>query len=103
MVEISWVAIPAAVGVGLTALVEILKAFGVIGEGNGGRVSLAFGIIASALLTFGTSVLDWNLEGEQVKAVFEVIGLLGSIALTFLGSFGSHKLLKAAKIFPQHR
>jgi hypothetical protein len=101
--SIEWVAIPPALGVFLSALVELLKAAGVIKDGDGGRWALGGSIVVAALLTLGVKAMGLDLDAELPAALVALAGLAGQIITTLLGSFGSHKLFKATKVFPQHR
>lgn len=95
--------VPPALGVLLAALIELAKAFGLVGVDDGGRWAMLGTLVISAALTFGVGLNVFDVDSEQFKALVEIAGLVGNIIMVFLASFGTHKLAKAAKLFPQHR
>jgi hypothetical protein len=105
-----YLAIPPALGVLISALVELAKALGWINDGDGGRLSLVLGMLANTILTLVSQLGLVDLGSVEVVAIFEILGLVGEIILIIVGvflshsaSFATHKLLKSTRVFPQHR
>jgi len=97
------IVVPATIGALIAAVLELLKALGKVGEDDGGRWALVLSGLAGTVLLFLTQFGIVDLDSPEVAGVLTIIGLVAEIIVTFTGSFLTHKLAKAAKIFSQHR
>lgn len=91
----NWVQIPAGLGVLITAILGTLKYFGVIPEGQGGKVSTIVNIVVVAVLTIAYE--GWGVQlSEDVLAIAEPLGRLLA-ALT--SSYFTHYLSKQMTVY----
>lgn len=101
--EVTFVIVPAGLGLLITAVLGLLKWLNVLPDDLAGKVALIVNVVVVAALTILVEGFGIDIEGEKFKAVFEILGMLGQILLTFLASWGMHKLSRAAKIAPTSR
>jgi hypothetical protein len=91
--------IPVGLGTFITALIGIGKYFGWVPEDTGGKVSLVLNLLAGSALYIAAGVFEVDVEGEQAKLVFEILGLVGALLLQYLGSMVSHYTSVVAKLY----
>jgi len=101
--EWTWLAVPGGIGLLLGALIEVLKAFGIVKDSFGGILAMGGSIIIAAVLTLAVEIGGLDVANEQYVALVELAGLMGQILVTFLGSFVTHKTAKTAELLPQYR
>jgi len=92
-----------AVGVGavITVVIEILKRFGVVPDGQAGRWATIANVVAFAgLVLAGVFGLDYS--GDQAKAIFDLIYRVGQAILMIISSPMLYKLFRAANVFPAY-
>jgi hypothetical protein len=96
------VALPAGVAIFITLIVGVAKYAG-LPDGKGGLLSLVLSTLTVLGLTVAIDGFGIDIESEEYKAIFDLIGFLGQAGLTFFGAFVSHKVSKDAQLGPSTR
>lgn len=96
---IEWVQIPAGLGVLIAAALGVLKYFGLIPEGMGGKVAIAVEIVVVAALTLLVDAWNVDLGGDVAQKLFAICEVLGNLVVVLMSSFTSHYLSKQIQVY----
>jgi hypothetical protein len=93
--------IPAGLGVFITLIVGLLKYFGLVKEDQGGKASLALNMVVAFIIMFAGDVLEVDTDSELANSVYQLLGAVGAIGLSFLSSYLSHYMSKNVVIYKE--
>lgn len=96
------IALPAGVAIFITLVVGIVKYAG-LPDGKGGLLALVLSTLTVLGLTVAVDGFGIDIESEEAKAIFDIIGFIGQAGLTFFGAFIAHKVSKEAQLGPSMR
>jgi len=91
------------VGIGalITVVIEILKQFGLVPDGQAGRWATLANIVAFAGLAIA-GVFGVDYSGDQAKAIYDLIYRIGQAILMIISSPVLFKVLRGANVFPAY-
>jgi uncharacterized membrane protein len=94
-----WVAVPAGLGTLVTAILGILKYFGIIKDGTGGKWAVGADIVLAAALTFVVNVFGFDMSGDLATQINTFALLIGQLLMMIVGSYLSHYVSKKAEVY----
>ena len=96
--EIEMMVVPLEIRILISLIIELLKRFGKVPDGQSGKIALSLNVLVMAALTIAVQAGGLDVEGLRWGNAMEIVGLLGQLGLAFLASVGTHKLLKTAEV-----